>query len=160
MKHIVDIIGQPIDFDYDKLWSQNTKFRALITNEVAATFQILDWLSSVRAESADGCWEFISHGLFSSKMSVCICDAETNIAMVEGHYDTLRLADGRAFVMDVNNWATKAEISTRQGEKLIYADKPWFKPLRLLVTPTAMSMPELPWMVLLALHISVIYNMM
>jgi hypothetical protein len=79
--------------------------------------------------------------------------------VLEGVNDTLRLTDGRAFVMHVNNWLTKAEISTPQGERLIYFDKPLFKPMRVSVTPTALSMPELPWMALLALHVSVIYSM-
>ena len=120
--------------------------------------------SFATAEGADVCWTFKRIGFFRTHVAIRACGSDDDIASFKNNTwtsgGTLELADGRMFQATTNFWQTRFGFETESGEKLIEFEQSGL--LRLSVTveihPAAVSMPELPLMVMLGCYLIVMMN--
>lgn len=134
--------------------------------ELAATLRFRSSFGSfATGESADGCWTFKRVGFWQTKATVRLCGADADIAVFKNNTwsggGTLELSDGRKFPATTSFWQTKFGFETELGERLIEFKRGGLVHLSATVEiePSAVRMPELPWMVMLGWYLTVMMHM-
>lgn len=134
--------------------------------ELAATLRLRSSFGSfATAESADGCWTFKRVGFWRTKVTVRPCGSDAEIAIFKNNTwsggGTLELLDGRTFQATNNCWQTRFGFETQAGEKLIEFESSGLLHLSasVAIEPNAVSMAELPLMVMLGCYLVVMMNM-
>jgi hypothetical protein len=164
MRKIADLAGRELKWEQPSALKNEYELRA--GDELAATLRFRGlWGSFATGESADGCWTFKRVGFWETRATIRACGEETNIASFKNNTwsggGTLELPDGRTFpATTANMWHTKLEINTESGETLIEYKSGGFLHLSATVEiqPNAVSMPELPWIVMLGWYLIVMMN--
>lgn len=132
-------------------------------NELVAILRFRSSFGSfATGESLDGCWTFKRVGFWQTKATVRPCGTDTDIGIFKNNTwsggGTLELPDGRTLPATTNFWQTKFGFNnTESGETLIEYKTGGLLHLSATVEiqPNAVSMPELPWMVMLGLYLIV-----
>lgn len=100
------------------------------------------------AESADGCFRFVSCGFWGNKVKVGATDSGTAVAFFDGK--RLELSNGHKFLwhwIELVNvpgyWSAVGEFTDEQGGCLLHCD------VEVTIEPAARLIPELSLMVLL-----------
>ncbi len=119
--------------------------------------------SKAYVESENGCWTFRRTGFLPKRISIRVAGQETEIAgYVENMWTkggTLRLLDGRAFVVRANFWLTRFEILSADGSSIVrYSGIRGLlhRSAAVRILPEAGALEELPWLVPLGWYIAVI----
>lgn len=164
MRKIAELAGGELKWVQPSALKTEYELRA--DNELAATLRFRTSFGSfATGESADGCWTFKRVGFWQTKATVRPCGADTDIGIFKNNTwsggGTLELPDRRTFPATTNFWQTKLGFNTESGETLIE-----FKSGGLLhlsatveIRPNAVSMPELPWIVMLGCYLIVMMQM-
>lgn len=164
MRKIAELVGQQLEWVQPSVFKMHYELRA--GDEVAATLRFRSAFGSfATGESADGCWTFKRIGFWQTKATVRVCDTDVDIATFKNNTwssgGTLELSAGRKFLATTNFWQTNLEFQDELGGTLIK-----FKTSGLLhlsakvnVEPNAVSLPELPWVVMLGWYLTVMMHM-
>ena len=164
MKKIAELSGMELR------WEQPDAFKMeyilYAGDQEAATLQFRSSFGSfATARSADGCWTFKRVGFFQTH--VTIRDCETDVDLAEFHNNTwtsggtLELADGRRYKASTNFWQTQFEFCNEQEDVLFQYSKIGgfvHSSAQVVIQPVALTIPELPWLVILAWYLSILMN--
>ena len=163
MRKIAELVGQQLEWVQPGVFKMHYELRA--DDEVAATLRFRSSFGSfATGESADGCWTFKRIGFWQTRVTVRACDSDVDIAIFKNNTwsngGTLELSAGRKFLATTNFWQTNLEFQDELGGTLIK-----FKTGGLLhlsakvnVEPNAISLPELPWVVMLGWYLTVMMH--
>lgn len=161
MRKIAGLAGRELKWVQPSVLKMEYELRA--DNELVATLRFRSSFGSfATGESLDGCWTFKRVGFWQTRATVRPCGADTDIGIFKNNTwsggGTLELPDGRTFPGTTNFWQTKFGFNnTESGETLIEYKTGGLLQLSATVEiqPNAVSMPELPWMVMLGLYLIV-----
>ncbi|HAL15833.1 MAG TPA: hypothetical protein DCP32_03495 [Anaerolineaceae bacterium] len=149
------------------VWTQPNAFKEEYElrsdDEQLATLKFRNaWGTLATAETINGCWTFKRVGFFSTRVTVRLCQAETEIASFRNNTwsggGTLELADGRSFRISTNFWQTRLELIGDRDELILsYTDIGGFfrRSAYMVIEPQAALLPELPWIVMLSWYLVV-----
>ena len=123
--------------------------------QLAATLRFRSSFGSfATAESAEGCWTFKRVGFWQTRVTVRVCDGDSDIATFVNNTwsggGTLTLPDGRKLLVSTNMWQTKYEIKNESETSLVrYHGMSGFLHLssEVEIQPAALELPWLPWLV-------------
>jgi hypothetical protein len=164
MKRIAELAGMELR------WEQPNAFKMeyvlFAGDQEAATLQFRSSFGSfATARSADGCWTFKRVGFFQTRVTIRDCDTDVDLAEFHNNTwtsgGTLELADGRIHKASTNFWQTQFEFCNAQEEVLFqYARIGGFihSSAQVVIQPAALTIPELPWMVILAWYLSILMH--
>jgi hypothetical protein len=165
MKNIRNVI------DHEIKWFQPRTFKMEYElqddGELAATLRFRSSFGSLATgESADGCWTFKRMGFWQTRATIRRCGSDEEIAVFRNNTwsngGTLELPDGRRYLANTNFWATEYEFTTEAGESLVtYRRISGLLHLSSMVEiqPLAVSLDELPWLVMLGWYLTVMMQM-
>lgn len=118
--------------------------------------------SLATAETADGCWTFKRVGFFSTRVSIRVCDSETDLATFKNNTwsggGTLEFPDGRSYRASTNFWQTRLELVSEYDQVVLsYSDIGGFfrRTAVVKIEPYAANLPDLPWIVMLSWYLVV-----
>lgn len=164
MRKIAELVGQKLEWVQPGVFKMHYELRA--DDELAATLRFRSSFGSfATGESADGCWTFKRIGFWQTRVTIRACGDDVDIATFKNNTwsggGTLELSDGRKFLATTNFWQTNLEFQEESGSTLIK-----FKTGGLLhpsatvhVEPNTVSLPELPWVVILGWYLTVMMHM-
>jgi hypothetical protein len=131
-------------------------------DELIATLRFQRIFSSTAiAENADGCWTFQRVGFFRKKTIIRPRGSSTILGIFRKNRwkegGCLELSDNRKFKAIANLWKNTIEFQTDIGETLIHTKSTGIFRLSATVhmNRKCLQLPELPWMVMLGLHLIV-----
>lgn len=117
------------------------------------------------AESGDGCWTFKRIGFWQNRASVRKSGSEEDLAIFYNNTwsggGTLKMADGKEYRLTTNFWNTRMDFINQKDEILVrFHVHMGFKiSAEVEVLPAALTLPELPLLVLLGWYLTVmLYN--
>ena len=157
-------------FGSDLRWSQPRALaRRYELTTGAETVARLDFRSAfgtfATGECADGCWTFKRVGCFSTRVTVRSPGSELGLGEFRNNTwsrgGTLSLPDGRSYRIDVNFWMTEFQIGTESETPLITFRRiggPLHLSSAVEVHAAAVSLPELPWLVILGWYLTVMMH--
>lgn len=164
MKHVVDLVGQPLAWTQPTALKMNYELR--VGTDLAATLIFRNLLGSfATGRSGDGCWTFKRVGFWSTRATIRECDGEAELGSFKNNTwkggGSLLLADGRRFPATTNVWKSNLEFQTDEGAPLIR-----FKGGGVLhhsatveLLPQAVDVPEMRWIVILGWYLTVMMRM-
>lgn len=142
------------------------EYELLADETLAGTLRFRSMFGSLAtAESADGCWTFKRVGFWQPKVTVRVCDTPSDLATFTNNTwsggGTLTLADGRRLLASTNMWTTQYELKTETEASLVRYKLRGVIHLSSTVEiqPTAVGMPELPWLVPFGWYLAVLMYM-
>ena len=163
MKRVAELIDRPLKWVQPSAFKMEFELRA--GDELAATLRFRSSFGSfAKGESADGCWTFKRVGFWQTRATVRTCDTDTELATFSNNTwtggGTLELPDGRTFRATTNLWQSKLEFKDGSDAALIQFASRGMAHLSATVEiqPTALRMPELPWMVMLGWYLIVMMS--
>jgi hypothetical protein len=164
MKKITSLMDRELKWVQPNTFKLEYELRA--DDELAATLRFRSSFGSLAtAESADGCWTFKRVGFWQTRATVRHCGADVDIATFKNNTwkggGTLELPDGRKFLANTNFWQTQYEFKTETGEKLFgYRNIGGVLNLsaQVQIEPQVISLPELPWMVMLGWYLALMLH--
>src|SRR6266850_1503326 len=134
-------------------------------DELIATLRFRSSFGSfATAESPDGCWTFKRVGFWQTRVTIRTCENDTELATFRNNTwtggGTLELPDGRTFRATTNLWQSKREFKDGSDDVLIQLAGRGVAHLSATVEirPSALRMPELPWMVMLGWYLIVMMS--
>jgi hypothetical protein len=135
-------------------------------DQIAATLRFRSSFGSfATAESADGCWTFKRVGFWQPKVTLRVCETDTDIATYVNNTwsggGTLTLPDGRTLRVSTNMWTTQYEIKNESDTPLVRYKMSGLIHLssEVEIQPAAMGLPELPWLVPLGWYLAILAYM-
>ena len=164
MRKITELVGQQLKWVQPSALKMRYELRA--GDELLATLRFRSSFGSfATGESADGCWTFKRSGFWQTRATIRVCGADVDIATFKNNTwssgGTLELSDGRKFPASTNFWQTSFEFQDERGSPLIK-----FKNGGLIhcsatvdVEPNAVSLPELPWVIMVGWYLTVMMHM-
>lgn len=152
MKRFDDAIRHSLRWVQPKMMTQAFELRD--ADELVATLEFRSLLGTLAtARSSAGAWTFKRVGFWQTRATVRAEGHEEDLAVFEPHTwsdgGTLTLAGGRTLKVTTNLWQSKIEC-LGDGEELIFRyDTSGFirDEASLSVSHSALTMPELPWLV-------------
>jgi hypothetical protein len=166
MKRIAELFGQQLKWVQPSALKMQYEFELRSGDELAATLRFRSSFGSfATGESADGCWTFKRVGFWQTRATVRVCDADADIATFKNNTwsggGTLGLPDGRKFLATTNFWQSKFEFQDESGGTLIQFASSGLINLSgtVEIQPMAVSMPELPWIVMFGWYLTVMMHM-
>ena len=164
MRKIVELVDQPIEWVQPRVLKMHYELRA--GDDLVATLRFRSSFGSfATGESADGCWTFKRTGFWQTRVTIRSCGEDVDIATFKNNTwtrgGTLELADGQKLLASTNFWQTNFEFEDELGRQLVK-----FKSGGLIhfsaivdIEPNAVSMPELPWVIMLGWYLTVMMHM-
>jgi hypothetical protein len=163
MKRMSDLVDRSLKWVQPSAMKMNYELHA--GDEVAATLRFRSsWGTFAKGEGADGCWTFKRVGFWQTRVTIRVCDADTEIALFRNNTwtggGTLELSDGRRLRATTNLWQTQSEFQDEAGEALIRLRSAGLIHLSAIVEiqPSARRLPELPWIVMLGWYLTVMMH--
>ena len=164
MQRLADLL------DREMKWTQpaalKMHYELIGGDEPAATLDFRSLFGSLATgESADGCWTFKRVGFFQTRVTIRVCDDETDIAVFRNNTwrggGALELPDGRKVLVTTNLWQSKLEFKTESEETLLRFQSAGLIHLsaQVKIRREAIGLVELPWMVMLGWYLIVMMNM-
>lgn len=164
MQSLTGLVDTPLRWEQPK--ASKMEYALLGGETRAATLRFRSMFGSLAtAESADGCWTFKRVGFWQPRVTVRVCDTPADLATFTNNTwsggGTLALADGRKLLASTNMWATQYELKTETESSLIRYKMRGVVHLSASVEiqPTAVGMPELPWLVPFGWYLAVLMYM-
>ena len=163
MRKIAELVGQQLKWEQPGVFKMHYELRA--DDELAATLRFRSSFGSfATGESADGCWTFKRMGFWQTRVTIRACDVADDLAIFKNNTwsggGTLELSGGRNLLATTNFWQTNLEFQDESGSTLIK-----FKSGGLIhlsaaveVEPSAVSLPELPSVVMLGWYLIVMMH--
>ena len=164
MRKIAELVGRQVEWVQPSVFKMQYELRA--DDELAATLRFRSSFGSfATGESEDGCWTFKRIGFWQTRVTVRACDADVDIATFKNNTwssgGTLELSAGRKFLATTNFWQTNFEFQDELGGTLIKFKRGGLIHLSATVDVerNAVSLPELPWVVMLGWYLTVMMHM-
>jgi len=163
MRKIAELIGQQLKWVQPSAFKMQYELR--VGDELAATLRFRSSFGSfATGASADGCWTFKRTGFWQTRVTIRRCGEDVDIATFKNNTwssgGTLELADGRKLPASTNFWQTNFEFQDELCRQMIK-----FKTGGLIhssatvdVEPNAVSVPELPWVIMLGWYLVVMMH--
>ena len=163
MRKIIELVDQHVEWVQPRALKMHYELRA--SDELVATLHFRSSMGSfATGESADGCWTFKRVGFWQTRVTVRLCDGDSDIASFKNNTwsggGTLELSDGQMFPATTSFWQTKLEFQNESGNTLIQ-----FKSGGLLhqsakveIQPSAIGTPELPFIMMLGWYLIVMMS--
>ncbi|HEY0738648.1 MAG TPA: hypothetical protein VGD69_27265 [Herpetosiphonaceae bacterium] len=152
MQSLSALSGQQLKWSQPKVSKMEYELRS--GDQLAATLRFRSSFGSfATAESAAGCWTFKRVGFWQTKVTVRVCDSDTDIATFANNTwsggGTLTLPDGRKLLVSTNMWQTQYEIKNESETALVRYKMGGVFHLssQVEIQPAAMELPELPWLI-------------
>jgi len=164
MQKITMRSNQVLEWRQPHLFKMEYELRA--GDELVATLRFRSSFGTLAtAQSADGCWTFKRVGFFQTRVTVRVCESETDLAVFKNNTwkggGTLILPDGREYLVTTNFWQTNYGFKTAEGEPLVNFKTRMgllHQSTEVEILPAGENLPELPWMVLLGWYLAVMMN--
>jgi len=164
MRKIAEVVGQQLKWVQPSVLAMQYELRA--ADELAATLRFRSCFGSfATGESADGCWTFKRIGFWQTRVTVRACGEDVDRATFRNNTwsggGTLELSGGRKFLATTNFWQTNLEFQDELGGTLIKFKSGGLLHLSATVDlePNAVSLPVLPWMVMLGWYLTVMMHL-
>jgi len=164
MRKIAELVGKQLKWVQPRVLKMQYELRA--DDELAATLGFRSSFGSfARGESADGCWTFKRMGFWQTRVTVRTRGEDVDIATFKNNTwsggGTLELSAGRKFLATTNFWQTNFEFQDELGGTLIKFKSGGLIHLSATVNvePNALTLPELPWVVMLGWYLIVMMHM-
>lgn len=164
MDKLVDLIDRELKWTQPAALKMQYELHA--GEELAARLAFRSSFGSfAMGQSADGCWTFKRAGFFQTRVTIRVCNEETDIAVFRNNTwsggGSLELRGGRKLLATTNLWQTNLEFKTESGETLIRFKSGGVIHLSALVEiqPTAAGLTELPLLVMLGWYLIVMMHM-
>jgi hypothetical protein len=164
MRRIAELVGQQLEWVQPSVFKMQYELRA--DDELAATLRFRSSFGSfATGESEDGCWTFKRIGFWQTRVTVRDCNADVDLATFKNNTwssgGTLELSAGRKLLATTNFWQTNLEFQDELGGTLIGFKRGGLIHLSAMVSvePNAVSLPELPWVVMLGWYLTVMMQM-
>ncbi|HEY0602103.1 MAG TPA: hypothetical protein VGD58_04285 [Herpetosiphonaceae bacterium] len=151
MQSLTALSGQPLKWNQPKASKMEYELRS--GDQLAATLRFRSSFGSfATAQSAGGCWTFKRVGFWQTKVTIRVCDSDTDIATFVNNWKgggTLTLPDGRKLLVSTNMWLSRFEIKNESDVALMRYNMSGLIHLssEVEIQPAAMELPELPWLV-------------
>lgn len=164
MRRIAQLPGLDLKWEQPNLFKM--EYNLLAGDEIAATLRFRSSFGSyATARSADGCWTFRRIGFFQTRMAIRVCGSEADIASFRNNTwkggGTLELPDGRQYTSNTNFWMTQIEFRDR-AEEVLFSHRKIGGFIHLSsnveIYSVALSIPELPWMVMLGWYLTILMH--
>jgi hypothetical protein len=160
---IKDFTGELLDWEQPHFFKAEYDLKRNV--EIIGTLKFRSSLGSLAtARFVDGCWTFKRLGFLQTRVSIKVCDSDTDIAMFRNNAwsggGLLELRDGRQLTANSNFWHTRFEFAGEDGQPLVQYHMR--NRLRLEgqmeIFPAAHDMPETPWMAMLGWYLAVMMH--
>lgn len=159
MRKTAELVGQQLEWVQPSVFKMQYELRA--DDELAATLRFRSSFGSF----ADGCWTFKRMGFWRTRVTVRACGDDVDIATFQNNTwsggGTLELSGGRKFLATTNFWQTNLEFQDELGSTLIKFKSGGLIHFSAIVSvePNAISLSELPWVVMLGWYLIVMMYM-
>jgi hypothetical protein len=152
------VSGPTLRWVQPSIWKLN--YQLVRGHEVIASLRFKSSLShQATVENADGCWTFDRSGFLRPRISVRLCGSGTEIASFryEGWKGggTLEFQNRPRMVVTGNLWQTHLEFREASGESFMRFkyDSLWCTSATVGIPPSALSEPEMSWIVALGWYL-------
>lgn len=161
MEHISKVVHQELVWTQPNAFKEEYELRG--EDALVGTLKFRSAFGSLAiAETADGCWTFKRVGFFATRVSIRLCDSETDLANFKNNTwsggGTLEFPDGRTYRASTNFWQTKLELVSAYDQVVLsYSDIGGFFRRTAIVNidPYAANLQEIPLMVTLSWYLVV-----
>jgi hypothetical protein len=163
MRRIEEVADRRIEWRQPSAMKMN--YELLADDEVVATLRFRSMFGSfATAEGGDGCWTFKRQGFWRTRVTVRVCEQESDLAVF--HNNTwrgggmLEMADGRRFLATTNFWQTRFEFTDENEEPLIryHIGGAFRMNATVELLPASQHVPETSLMVALGWYLAVMMH--